>query len=247
MKGALTLVYGQDRRLIGVANADAIVQQVAKADGDEKKAMQAVFDQDGDLIGIVDPDAIQPVTGAGGKPADDGDGMDDGTADDGDMTPQPPAETGTPADMPADDNVTKAVSVSTGLATAANYLMSPDALESIIAKAVAAALDGNAPAGGIAKQADVAGLTQEVETLKARLATVEEQPAAPKVFTNGQVPRPEQMRGQDQGAAQPVSVAKAMELKREMYTADPARQTEIARELQQLAIGQVAALHAQRR
>ena len=40
--------------------------------------MQAVFDQDGDLIGIVDPDAIQPVTGAGGKPADDGDGMDDG-------------------------------------------------------------------------------------------------------------------------------------------------------------------------
>ena len=89
--------------------------------------------------------------------------------------------------MPADDNVTKAGSVSTA-SQAANYLMSPDALESIIAKAVAAALDGNAPAEDIAKQADVAGLTQEVETLKARLATVEEQPAAPKVFTNGQVP-----------------------------------------------------------
>ena len=74
---------------------------------------------------------------------------------------------------------------------------------------MAAALGAQAPAEDIAKQADVAGLLEQVETLKARLATVEEQPAAPKVFTNGQVPPAHQMRGQDQGAPAAVDVAKA--------------------------------------
>ena len=222
MKAALTLVYGQDRRLVGVANADAIVQQVTKADGDEKKAMQAVFDQDGDLIGIVDPDAIQPVTGAGSKPpADDGDGADDGMADDGDMTPQPPADTGTPADMPADDNVAKA--------TPDQDQDTRTVLKSIVSEALAELLGAQAPPEDVAKQADVAGLDAKVGELVARLETVEKMSAPPGIFTNGAAPPPgtvpparPSLRGQDQDA-QPVDVAKARELKREMYTADPGR------------------------
>ena len=253
VKSALALVYDRDRRLAGVCDADAILQRVAKADGGgEKKPMQAVFDQDGDLIGIVDPDAIQPVTGAGGKPASDAGAAGaapaaddaDASASDGDMTPQPPADAGTPAGADDDGTVAKNAAEGTVL-SATNHLISPDALESIIAKAVAAALDGR-PAEDIAKQADVAGLTQEVETLKARLATVEEQPAAPKVFTNGQVPPASQLRGQDQGVAQPVDVAKALELKHELYTADAPRQKQIADDMQQMAIDQLAAIHARR-
>lgn len=235
VKSALTLVFGRDRALIGVTDTAAILQQVAKADDGEKKAMQAVFDQDGDLIGIVDPDAIQPVTGAGGKqPAPDGTDMAADDPDAADMTPQPPAETGTPADaVPDDDTVTKQDS-------------GPDAysvLKSAVAEAVSAVLGAQSPQEGIAKQADVAELSQRLEAALDRIAKVEEQPAGPKVMSNGQVPPARQMRGQDQGAPQQVNVAKAQELKREMYTADPARAKQIQDELNQMAIDGISALH----
>ena len=124
-------------------------------------------------------------------------------ADPADMTPAPPAETGTPAAaVPDDGTVTKSITTPDVFA----------ALESAVAKAVAAALDGRTPHEDIAKQGDVAGLLEEVETLKARLATVEEQPAAPKVFTNGAVPPANMLRGQDKGAG-PVDVAKAPEMR----------------------------------
>lgn len=217
---------------------DAIVQPVAKADdGDaEKPKMQAVFDQDGDLIGVVDPEAITPVAGAAAAPAADPGEAPAPPADD--MTPQPPADAG----MAADAVGKAAQDVTTG---------QPEDLESIIAKAVATALSAVAPAQDVAKSADVAGALAQVELLKARLAKVEETPAAPGVFTNGAVP-PEgarplpaqgQLRGQDSGA-QPINVAKAAELKRELYTGSPARQVEVAGELTRAAMAELNAIHA---
>ncbi len=239
VKAALRVaVYDQSGTLAGITDPAAIVQRVAKADGEEKKPMQAVFDQDGDLIGIVDPDAIMPVTGAGGKPAA-GDGeMQPGpaaAAADDDM-PQPPDEAGTPADA-------------VGKAAEENVTAGPPAdLESTITKAVAAALGALAPAQDVAKSADVAAALAEVELLKARLAVVEETPAAPKVFTNGQVPPAEQLRGQDQGrAAGQVDVAKALERKGQLYAAPDARsQNVIAKSMQGDAIEALAAIHASR-
>jgi len=253
LKSPLALVYDRDRGLVGVANSDAIVTRVTKADdGDGKVTMQAVFDENGNLVGIVDPADITPVAGAGGKP-DDGDAApaadaapaEGASADDGDMTPQPSADAGTPAGA-ADDDGTVAKNAAEGMLSATNHLISPEALDSIIAKAVAAALDGR-PAEDIAKQADVAGLTQEVETLKARLATVEETPAAPKVFTNGQVPPAGQLRGQDRGA-QPVDVAKAAQLKEQLSagTATTAEQNSAYRELMEMSIAQLSDIHARR-
>jgi hypothetical protein len=166
----------------------------------------------------------------------DGDGTEAAAPADAstDMTPQPPAAAGTPADAVADD-VAKQDSTTA---------VTQDTLESIIAKAVAAALGAQNQAQDIAKQADVAGLSEQVETLKARLAQVEEQPAMPKVFTNGAVPPAHQLRGQDQGTApQQVDVAKALDLKHEMYTADPKRAKEIHDDMSELARAQLAAIH----
>ena len=228
-------VFDQSRALLGLVDP-ARITQVAKADdGDGKVTMQAVFDENGNLVGIVDPADITPVAGAGGK-SDDAPAADAApAADDGDMTPQPPADAGTPADAPADDNVTKQ--------DQDVYAV----LKSIIAETVTAALGERAPAEDVAKQADVAGLLEEVETLKSRLATVEEQPAAPKVFTNGQTPPAHQLRGQDQGAPPPVDVAKAADLKRTLYTGTAQEQNKAFGELQAAAIDQLAAMHATRR
>ena len=225
--------YDSTRRRVGLVDEAAIVQ---KADGDEE-GLQAIFDQEGNLVGAVKPSQIIPISGGNSDasaPADaDGDGTDAAPPADADtdMTPMPAAETGTPADMPADDNVTKQDTITR------------DVLKSTIAEALAQLLAAQGPAEDVAKQADVAGLLEEVATLKARLATVEEQPAAPKVFTNGQLPPAHQMRGQDQGAAPQVDVAKALDLKHQMYTADPARAKEIHDDLNQMARDQLAVIH----
>ena len=237
VKSSLALVYDRQRNLVGVTDAAAIVQQVAKADGDgEKKAMQAVFDQDGDLIGIVDPDAIQPVTGAGGKPAEDDGEMQAGPAAAAadDMTPQPPADAGTPADEGGKAAATDVITVNAGV------------LESIVAKAVATAVGALAPAQDVAKSADVAAANARADELEARIAKVEETPAAPKVFTHGAVPPAHQLRGQDHGAPI-VDVAKARAMKQRMYTADPAEANAIATELNQSAIATLEAIHGARR
>lgn len=238
IKSALALVYDRDRNLVGVTDATAIVQRVVKADGDgEKKAMQAVFDQDGDLIGIVDPDAIQPVTGAGGKQptGDDGEaqpGPAAAAADD--TTPQPPADAGTPAEGVAKGGTTDVIT------------LSRDVLKAVAEEAARTALDaqGAAHAEVVAKMAaDKGELAEELRVVKERLATVEASPAAPKVFTNGQVPPAHQLRGQDQGGAAHVDVAKAQETRRQFLNADPAEQNRLAGEMQQGAIATLAAIH----
>jgi hypothetical protein len=155
------------------------------------------------------------------------------------MNPQPPAEAGTPA-----DDVAKAT-------------QDPDThavLKSAVKEALAELLGAQGPAEDVAKQADVAGLRDRLEEMAGRLETVEKQDARPGVFANGAVPpegaippsRPS-LRGQDQGAPPPVDVAKAAEMKRQMYTADPADANRIANEMQQAAIDQLAAIHAARR
>ena len=232
----------QTAEITKTADAPPEAAEVAKDDGG-KTPMMVVYNQAGKLVGICDPSDITPVANA---EADADDDMDSGDADGDaaaapadaatDMTPQPPAATGTPADAVADDNVTKATTDLTTTVTA-------DVLESIVAKAIAAALGEQPPAQDVAKQADVAGLLEQVETLKARLATVEEQPAMPKVFTNGQVPPAHQLRGQDQGAAPQVDVAKALDLKHKMYTADPGEAKQIHDDLNQMAMDQLAAIH----
>jgi hypothetical protein len=55
------------------------------------------------------------------------------------------------------------------------------------------------------------------------------------------------MRGQDQGAAPLIDVAKAREMKQRMYTADPAEANRIATELNQSAIATLEAIHGTRR
>jgi hypothetical protein len=235
VKAALTLVYDRDRNLAGVTDTASIVRRVAKADGDgEKKAMQAVFDQDGDLIGIVDPDAIQPVTGAGAKPADDGTADDPAAA--ADMTPQPPADAGTPADAVGKAGTEDVITVTR------------DVLKSIAQDAARTALEaqGAAYQEVIAKSAaDNGELAEELRVVKERLATVEEHPAAPRVFTNGQVP-PAQLRGQDQGTGTQVDVAKARERKQELYSATAPEQARIAKEMQTEAVAVLEAMHAGR-
>ena len=241
-------VFGHGRQFLGLAPAAAILTDIAKADGDGKKAMCVVYNQDGALIGIVDPDDITPVANSEAKPdeAPAPDAPEPAPADAGDMTPMPAADAGTPA-----GDVAKATQdpAPEGAQDDGNHAVLKSALKEVLAELLSA----QAPAEDVAKQADVAGLRERLEEMAGRLETVEKQPAMPGVFTHGATPpagavpppRPS-LRGQDQGAPQPVDVAKAMELKREMYTADPARASQIAAELQQQAIDAVAAVHAQR-
>ena len=243
LKAALLGIYDQSGTLTGVADPAAVLQRVAKADdgSDAKTTMQAVFDENGNLVGIVDPADITPVAGAGGKPdADDGDGSD--AADSADMTPQPPADAGTPADAVAGDGTVAKASPESGQAAVPD---AQDVLKSVT-EAIRAAFETQSASSEetVAKQAAViAELTGNIEVLKARVEEIAETPAAPKVFTNGQVPPQHQLRGQDQGAARQVDVAKAAEMRARFRDADPVEQNRLADEMQQAAIGHLAVLH----
>lgn len=225
------------------------VTDMAKADG-EKTPMVVVYDQKGRLIGIVDPDDVTPVTNseadADDMPAaDDGDESDDGAAapKTTDLEPAPPAEVGTPADaVPADDDaVTKTTHES---ATSEEVLKSSflAAVEQVF-KTHSATQEEAIAKTGVA----VLELADMVETLKGRLQVLEEQPAEPRVFTNGAVPPAHLMRGQDRGAVQ-VDMAKAREQKDRLYkAADATEQNRIAQDMQSNAIDVLAAIHQQQR
>jgi hypothetical protein len=212
---------------------------VAKAGGDAGKPAQvAVYDASGNLVGVADPADITPLANVA-APAK-GDDPDEAAAaeppadpapaaDPADMTPAPPADAGTPA-----DDVAKSGDGGTTDVRAV--------LKSIVADAVAEILEGRPPAEDIAKQADVAGLGKKFEDLLVRVAKVEEQPAAPKVFTNGQTPPADQLRGQDRGTAPRVDVTKARERKAALAAADGPEQAVIAKQMQQDAIDAWSAL-----
>lgn len=217
--------------------AGAAVTDMAKADGD-KPEMVAVFNANGKLVGIVDPSKITPVSGAS---ADEDDSKADEDADEAsdeaapettDLTPEPPAEAGTPADaVPEDDEAVAKTTNETDTT-------SEEVLKSIVDARVEAALTEYRAAQeqAVAKQADDrAQLADLVETLKGRVEALEEQPAEPRVFTNGVQP-PRDLRGMDRGAFD-ANVQKALERRRSLYQSDNAtEQNQIAEDMQKDAI-----------
>jgi hypothetical protein len=225
------------------------VTDVAKADGD-KPQMVAVFNANGKLVGIVDPEKITMVSGAS---ADD-DTSDDTSSDtEGadtsapaapettDLTPAPAAEVGTPADaVPDDDTVTKTTQTDTTLT---------DMFKSSLLAAVESAFTEHSANQNtvLTKQSEaVLELASMVETLKGRIGTLEEQPAEPRVFTNGAVP-PRDLRGMDRGASTQIDVAKAREQKDRLYKAENAtEQNRIAQGMQANAIDALQAIHQRR-
>lgn len=249
VKGLQVIVYDRAGRQC-ITSPDAICQPVAKADGDGdgKPKMQAVFDQDGDLIGVVDPDAITPVAGAASGGSGDGDGMQPGPAaaaapDADDMEPQPAADAGTPA-----DEVGKAATAPEGT-TMQDVIKSITDAQAEFTARQAAALEAIAKAATAGREE----MAAEVETLKARLKTVEDQDAASRVFANGarpadgELPPRSQLRGHADSAGLQIDVAKAAERKRELYSAPDARaQAEIAKSMNGDAIAALTAIHGRR-
>jgi hypothetical protein len=224
------------------------VTEVGKADG-EKTPMVVVYDQKGRLIGIADPEDITPVANAEAdaddmdQPGDDaGDpGSEDAADQTPDLTPQPPAEAGTPADAPAsseDDDVTKS--------THNSDTTSEEVLKSSFLAAVEQVFKTHSAAQNeaIATTGDaVLELAGMVETLKGRIGALEEQPAEPRVFTNGAVPPAAVLRGQDRGATQ-VDPAQVGELRKQLYRgATSGDQNKAAIDLQQLAIAKLQEIH----
>ncbi|MEV7770574.1 hypothetical protein [Kitasatospora sp. NPDC086791] len=213
---------------------------IAKADG-EKPPVVVVYDQAGRLIGIVDPADVTPVANSEAEPDDASDSApaDDDTPD---LEPQPAANAGTPADAPPDDDetVTK---------TTADTDTLTDMFKSSLLAAVEDVLTKNSAdqAEKIAKTGDaVLELAELVETLKGRVRALEEQPAQPKIFTNGATPPREHLRGQDHGAPAPVDVAKARELKGVLYRGTAAEQNRAANDMQAAAIAALQAIHQPR-
>lgn len=208
-------------------------ESMEKADG-EKPPMVAVYDKKGNLVGIVDPTDITMIAGA---EADDdapaGEPDEAAAPETTDLTPEPPAEAGTPADaVPTDD---EAVTKST---TDTNFA---EVLKSIASDTVAAALaDRDATQEQvIVKQTEtLAQLAEVIETLKAQVGALEEQPAEPRVFTNGAQP-PRDVRGLDRGAFS-TDVMKAMARRRSLYQSDDAtEQNRLANEMQADAIAKL--------
>jgi hypothetical protein len=251
----VTAASGQEPAM-GVQQADPKpvaglpVTDVAKADGD-KPEMVAVFNANGKLVGIVDPAKITMVSGAS---ADEGNSDDTGSDMDGDdtnapaapettdLTPAPAAEVGTPADaVPDDDAVTKTTHQTDTTLT--------DMFKSSLLAAVESAFTEHSATQNtvLAKQSEaVLELASMVETLKGRIGTLEEQPAEPRVFTNGAVP-PRDLRGMDRGASTHIDVIKAREQKDRLYKADNAtEQNRIAVDMQASAIDALQAIHQRR-
>ena len=238
------------------ATAETPDETVTKADG-EKAPMVAVYDAKGKLVGIVDPTEITPISGAESDDAPDSDASDDASdssddsaaeaaPDPSDLTPAPADEVGTPADAAAsdDDHVTKTEPTDE---TETDDTTSDAVLKSSILDVVKATLDEHSATQNeqIAKTRDaVLEMADIVETLKGRIEALEEQPAEPKVFTNGAVPPP-QLRGQDRGAKQ-VDVTKARELKQTLYNGTAAEQNKAHLDMQTLAIAQLQEIHQRR-
>lgn len=237
----VTAEHGQEPAM-GVQQADPKpvagepVTDMAKADGG-KTPMVVVYDQKGRLIGIVDPDDVTPVANseadADDMPAasDDASGSGDDTAtpETTDLTPEPPAEAGTPADAaPTDDEtVTKSTNDTTDLS---------EMFKSSLLAAVNDAMKKHSTSQTeeIAKQRDaVVELVDLFKELQDRVGALEEQPAMPKVLSNGV--QPHDLRGMDRGTAA-IDVTKAQELKKSlMASTDAVEQRDIAKQMQERA------------
>jgi|SRR5579859_828992 len=229
-------VHGEQPKM-GIAKTG---EPVAKADGEGKAAMRAVYDAKGRLVGIVDPADITPIEDATPEPDAEPDTAPTPEPAADDMQPAPAAEVGTPADA-APDDVTKTEQETDNTSTT-------DTLIKGIADVVKAQLDAHSTAQQevLAKMAgDLEAVTQASEVLKAQVQALEEQPAAPKVFTNGAVPPAHLMRGQDRGSA-PVDQAQVSELRKGLYSPVAAERDKAALDLNALAIAELQEIHHRR-
>ncbi|MEE1838205.1 hypothetical protein [Streptomyces sp. SP17KL33] len=230
--------------------------------GGPKEPMAAVYDAKGRLVGIVHPDQITPVSGVDVPDEEEPPADPEPVAEPAavDLDPAPADEVG----IPSDEDVTKTTDPATGddVAKAATQddaatgddvtKQTPqttdtvsDVLKSSITELVKGLLDTHSATQNelITKQsAAILELTDVVETLKGQLRTLEEQPAEPKVLSNGAVPPP-QLRGQDRGAANQIDMAKAAELRQTMRTGTAAEQNAAAVEMQSAAIAALREIH----
>jgi hypothetical protein len=245
--------------------------EVAKAGA--KPDQMAVYDSDGNLIGVVDPGDVTrlmsakapaPVssddagTGGADEAADDMQPGDVQPTDDGttptDLAPAPADAVGTPADATeADDdgNVAKA--------DTPNDTVPNDMLKSSISELVKAAVDErSAEQAGIVKQLEDRyraleerneALTQELAKQTAsseeRFTVLENQPAVMAIASNGAIPPPHMMRGQDRGAPAAGALTKAQEMRDAFKASDDAtKQQAYAAGLNALAIDELSRIHA---
>ena len=215
---------------------------VTKADGEGKTPMMVVYNQAGKLVGIADPADITPVANAEADAAD-------APADEPEPAPEPPVDDTAPAPpavagIPADD-VTKAEATepATGDGSTPDFAT---AIAKSVTDALTSAFENQSATfrETIAKQATVIdGQAAELDAVKKRVEEIAEQPAAPKVFTNGAVPPAGMLRGQDQGSV-PVDVAKAAELKNTLYRGTGPEQNQAFNEMQQMAVERLSAIHS---
>jgi len=233
---------------MGVAKADESGDgNVAKAD-DVKPQMRAVYDAKGRLVGVVDEADITPIADAAPEPddtpaADAGDAQPEAAPAEADMQPAPAAEVGTPADA-TDDGVAKTTAATSG----DDSNSTADAIAKSIADVVKQQLEAASAAQqeALAKMAnDLAAATGTIEVLKGQVQALEEQPATPKVFTNGAVPPGTQLRGQDRGAA-PVDPGQVAELRKGLYSPVAAERDKAAIDMNALAIAQLQEIHQRR-
>lgn len=225
---------GIDSQLLQPPADPEPVTKADEADDQAPPKVVAVYDARGKLVGVVHEGAITAVEQPAGDDASD-DAAPEPEPETPDLDPAPKGDVGIPADA-VEDCVAKS--------TDQNTPDMGDLLKSVAADAARGALDAwNAQQGQvIAKQGEtMAQMAELVKALEGRVGTLEEQPAAPKVFTRGATPPPEQLRGQDHGAPQ-VDLTKAAELRRTFYSGDPAAQNQAAEEMQHLAIQELTRL-----
>lgn len=227
--------------------SDTTTEADATADV-EKATVTAVYDAAGRLVGVVDPRQITTVAQPTGEPGPDeaepeaekaaeapADGEPTGPVD---LTPAPPAEVGVPANRVEEDEdkLMKAAEAETLLKSIA---------DSVVKRAIDAYSASQQEV--IAKQAaDLEKLTETIGVLKAQITALEEQPAAPKVFSNGAVPPAHMLRGQDAGSPA-IDAAQIAELRKGLYASDGANaptQNEIAGKLNAAAIKMLHDIHA---
>ncbi|MET7944344.1 hypothetical protein [Streptomyces sp. NPDC005302] len=225
------------------AASAAAVEPVEKA----KTPQVAVYDKSGKLVGIVEPGDITMIADAEpdapAEPAADEAVAEPAAPETPDLEPAPPAEVGTPADgILVDEDVTKTTTPTTDTAPDDELLKRSD-VTAMITAALAERSDSQTEL--LARQAgEIGELTKSVETLTGLVKTLEEQPAAPKVFTQGAVPPSTALRGQDRGGPMAATIAQGQELKKSLYEApDATAQNKIAVDMQALAIAQLAQIH----
>ena len=210
-------------------------QPVEKA---EKVPQVAVYDAHGNLVGVADPADITMIADAKAPDAPaakaDGDAAPEApaaaeapAAPPTDLAPQPPAAAGVPADaVPPDDAMTKAAN--TGPENALESSGPTDILKAALADY--SATQGQAIA---AQMADVrkgledknAALEELVKTLKTqideRITNLENAPPVYAIASNGAMPDPRHLRGQNHGVA-PVDPAYGSMLKARLANSDDA-------------------------